>query len=122
MTGSRADERTLAELERRYGLDRPMAVQYGLYLRDLARGDRGRAWTTSNPVLEDIAQRFPATVELSLLALGASLLVALPLGIAAARDLAMRDRVDGYVHFNDHTVRFFYLRKLAADPGASGGR
>ncbi len=84
MAGSHADERTLAELERRHGLDRPIVVQYVLYLRDLTRGDWGRAWTTSNPVLEDIAQRFPATLELSLLALAVSLLVALPLGIASA--------------------------------------
>jgi peptide/nickel transport system permease protein len=85
MAGSHADERTLAELTARHGLDRPLAVQYVIYLRDLARGDWGRAWTTSNPVLEDIAQRFPATLELSLLSLAASLLIALPLGISAAR-------------------------------------
>ncbi len=85
MAGSHADERTLAELEARYGLDRPLAVQYGIYLSDLVRGDWGRAWTTSNPVLEDIVQRFPATLELSLLSLAAALLIALPLGIAAAR-------------------------------------
>jgi len=85
MAGSHADERTLEELEARYGLDRPLGVQYLLYLRDLVRGDWGRAWTTSNPVLSDIAQRFPATLELSLAALAGSLLVALPLGTAAAR-------------------------------------
>jgi len=36
-------------------------------------------------------------------------------------NLAMRDRIDGYVHFNDHMVRFFYLSKLAGDPGARRG-
>lgn len=85
MAGSHADERTLRELEARYALDRPIPVQYALYISDLVRGDWGRAWTTSNPVLEDIAQRFPATLELSLAALLTALLVALPLGIAAAR-------------------------------------
>jgi len=85
MAGSHADERTLSELTARYGLDRPILDQYVLYMGDLVRGDWGRAWTTSNPVLEDIVQRFPATLELSLLALSASLLFAVPVGIAAAR-------------------------------------
>jgi peptide/nickel transport system permease protein len=85
MAGSHADERTVRELTVRYGLDRPIPAQYILYIGDLARGDWGRAWTTSNPVLEDIVQRFPATFELSLLALTVSLLFAIPIGIGAAR-------------------------------------
>ncbi len=61
----------IAELKARYGFDRPIPVQYILYIGGLARGDWGRSWTTSNPVLEDIRRRFPATLELSLLALAA---------------------------------------------------
>ncbi|HEY7818511.1 MAG TPA: ABC transporter permease [Vicinamibacteria bacterium] len=85
MAGSHADERTLTELRARYGLDQPISVQYLRYVSDLARGDWGNAWTTSNPVLEDIVRRFPATLELSLLALTVSLLFAIPVGIGAAR-------------------------------------
>lgn len=85
MAGSHADERTIKELTARYGLDRPIGVQYVRYMSDLVRGDWGRAWTTSNPVLEDILRRFPATLELSLLGLTVSLLFAIPIGVAAAR-------------------------------------
>lgn len=84
MVGGHADEQTLREATTRLGLDKPILEQYFIYLGGLVRGDLGQSWTTSNPVTVDIAQRFPATLELSLVALLLALLVALPLGIAAA--------------------------------------
>lgn len=84
IAGRHADEQTLQEIIQRLGLDQPIPTQYLLYMQGLLRGDLGEAWTTSNPVTVDIAQRFPATLELSLAALCLALVVALPLGIVAA--------------------------------------
>ena len=44
-------------------LDQPFYIQYYYYLRDLLSGDLGRAWTTSNAVLDDLIARFPATLR-----------------------------------------------------------
>ena len=68
----------------RLGLDRPIAEQFALYLGDLARGDLGRSMTTGQPVAADLLERLPASLELVLSALVLALVVALPLGIAAA--------------------------------------
>jgi peptide/nickel transport system permease protein len=110
MAGSHADEQTIKELTRRYGLDQPIGVQYRAYLRDLLRGDWGDAWTTSNPVLVDIANRFPATLELSLLSLFAAVAAALPLGIAAARTPgALVDRLASTLATSGAAVPQFWL-------------
>lgn len=84
IVGTRADEQTVQEAMTKHGLDKSVMEQYSIYMRDLLRGDLGESWTTSNPVTEDIAQRFPATLELSLVSFVLALAMALPLGIAAA--------------------------------------
>src|SRR3954464_12714625 len=61
-------------------LDQPFYIQYYYYLRDLLSGDLGRAWTTSNAVLDDLIARFPATFEL----ITYSLLLALIIGVATS--------------------------------------
>ena len=71
--GPLATPQHIAEMERRMGLDQPMVVQYGRYLSGLFRGDLGESHTTGRPVLEDLIQRVPATLELTM----AALLVAL---------------------------------------------
>jgi peptide/nickel transport system permease protein len=73
-----------------------MAVQYWRYLRGLAHGDLGESHTTGRPVLEDLLQRVPATLELTLAALAVALAVGIPLGVVAAV------RRDGWL---DHVSR-----------------
>jgi len=67
----------------RLGLDRPLYEQYGTYIAGLATLDLGESFT-GRPVLEILLERLPATVSLALVALGITLLVAVPLGIVAA--------------------------------------
>lgn len=83
MVGNQADETTVQEANAKLGFDKPIPEQYFIYMQGLLKGDLGRAWTTSNPVSQDIRQRFPATVELSVIAFIFALLIALPLGITA---------------------------------------
>ena len=78
------DEIRRAALSQELGLDQPIVVQYGKWLWRAARGDLGNSYRAGIPVLELIAQRLPATLLLSFAALFLSLLMAIPLGIAAA--------------------------------------
>jgi peptide/nickel transport system permease protein len=71
-------------LRRDLGLDRPLAAQYLRYLADLARGDLGQSLAFRAPVASVVVSRYPATLELAGAALGAALLVALPLGVLGA--------------------------------------
>ena len=73
-----------AALMARLGLDQPLPVQYGAYLKQLAQGDLGRSLVTREPVSAEFAVLFPATVELAAAALLLALCVGLPLGLAAA--------------------------------------
>ncbi|CAN5432612.1 ABC transporter permease [soil metagenome] len=85
LLGERATERDLEVLEQRFGLDRPVHEQYFGYMRNLARGDLGVSIRTRRPVREELLDRFPATVELSIGAILVAVLVGVPLGFAAAK-------------------------------------
>jgi peptide/nickel transport system permease protein len=84
MLGRDADPATIARLRQDLGFDRPVHAQYLDWLGRLLRGDWGRSFRTSQPVLDTIAARLPVTLELALLALGLALGLALVLGMLAA--------------------------------------
>lgn len=84
MLGEGAAPDDVAELRERLGLDRPLLEQYGLFMRGLGRGDLGTSFRTGQPVLAMIVERVPATAELALAAMAAAILLAIPLGVAAA--------------------------------------
>ena len=71
-------------IARSYGLDRPLPVQYAVWLGNALRGDFGTSLRTGEPVGELILDRLPATVELAFLATLVSLLVAIPAGLVSA--------------------------------------
>jgi len=66
-----------------FGLDKPMWVQYGLFLQNALAGDLGRSFAYSTPALTLIAQRLPATLELAVVAMVVSILLGVPLGLWA---------------------------------------
>lgn len=84
--GERATPERVEALRRDLGLDRPFVVQYGVFLGRLVQGNLGRSTQTNNPVVEDILQRFPATIELTL----AAMLIACTAGITAGVVSAVR--------------------------------
>ncbi|MEY4730005.1 MAG: hypothetical protein RL020_1163, partial [Pseudomonadota bacterium] len=73
-----------AELKAKLGLDQPLAVQYFTYLKNVAQGNFGTSVVTNEPVLKEFFSRFPATVELSLLAILLATLIGVPAGVIAA--------------------------------------
>ena len=84
MLGEGAAPEDVAQLRERLGLDRPLLVQYGSFLGGLARGDLGVSLRNDQPVLQQIVERMPATVELAFASMAVAVLIALPLGIIAA--------------------------------------
>lgn len=82
--GPAADEKSIAQIRQSLGLDQPMLVQFWLYLQSLVVGDLGQSLSTGQPVVSDLAQRLPASLELTFSALILSTLIALPIGILAA--------------------------------------
>jgi len=82
--GEKATDAICADFIRRYGLDQPIPVQFGLYLGQLSRGDLGESIKFSRPVTQVLIERLPTTVELTLWALLFAILVGIPLGIVSA--------------------------------------
>ncbi|WP_418319455.1 ABC transporter permease subunit [Piscinibacter sakaiensis] len=85
MAGERGiDADRHAALLKEYGLDRPVLVQYGIYIGRVLQGDLGKSLITQTPVLDEFLALFPATVELGLCAITFALLLGIPAGIIAA--------------------------------------
>ena len=72
------------ELQHQLGLDRPLPVQYMVFLKDAVRGHFGTSFRHQRPALELVLQHLPATLELTLAAMVLSILISIPLGILAS--------------------------------------
>jgi peptide/nickel transport system permease protein len=90
----------VAEYRARWGLDLPLWEQYWIFLQRLFHGDLGVSISTGRPVLTDIAQYAPATIELGTIAFVLSIVIGVPFGIVAA---VWRDS------WVDHSARFISL-------------
>ncbi len=75
----------MAELRRIFGIDLPIHVQFGQWLGAALQGDLGTSLRTGRSIAGDLALRFPATFQLSLMSLAIALTLALPIGMIAAR-------------------------------------
>ncbi len=82
--GPLATPEHIKEMEQRMGLDQPVWVQYWRYVSGVVRGDLGESSMTGRPVLQDLMQRVPATLELTLASLLVAVGVGIPLGVLAA--------------------------------------
>lgn len=82
--GPAGSQEAIEEVRAKLGLDRSLPEQFVLYLRDLARGDWGNSLTTGQPVLTELAERLPASLELTLVGLVLAVIIAIPLGVLAA--------------------------------------
>jgi peptide/nickel transport system permease protein len=85
LLGERATPESIAQINRQYGLDKPLPVQYWRYLKTTSRGDFGQSTKSRQPVVEEFKRRFPATVELAVAAGLFSLIFGIPLGFFAAK-------------------------------------
>ncbi len=79
-----ADASMIQAIREKLGLDQPLWRQFVIYVGQLLQGDLGNSISTGQPVAQDLMQRLPASAELTIMAFAMAVLVALPLGIAAA--------------------------------------
>ena len=104
VAGEIATPAQVEALRHRLGFDRPLPVQFVGYVGSLARGDMGTSLYTTRPIVEDLATRLPATIELTLVAMIFSIVVGIPLGVVSAlwRNSAL-----------DHVLRVLTVSGLA---------
>jgi len=107
LAGENASAEQAQRIRERFGLDKPLAIQFVDYLYDTARGDLGRSLYTQQPVLADLASRLPATLELAVAATLVAMLIGVPLGILAAL------RRHGWI---DHALGMTAISWLAIAP------
>lgn len=102
--GDQASPESAAALRQRLGLDRPIAVQYGLFLLQAARGNLGTSMVSGRPVTDEILSVLPYTLELTVAALILGAALGIPAGVWAA---VRRNRLPDYV------LRFLSLLGLS---------
>lgn len=96
--GTRATEEQLIAAREELGLDKPLPVQFVIYLNDLLHGDMGLSLQTKRPVADEIKENLPATMELVLISTLLATILGLALGVVSA---SKKDRLP------DHLARFF---------------
>ncbi len=85
LLGERATPEAVARINQLYGFDRPLIQQYLTWIGEIVRGNFGVSTRTGSPVTEEFLARFPATIELTVVALVIAIGVGIPLGYVAAR-------------------------------------
>jgi peptide/nickel transport system permease protein len=98
--GDHAPPDLVTKVRHEVGLDRPLPVQYVIYIRDLVHGDLGTSIKDNRPVSHELGQYLPATVELATTALLVAIVIGVPAGLVSALH---KDR------WPDHAARLFAL-------------
>ncbi len=108
--GSRPTPAQVVQLRTQLGLDQPLPVQYVHYLGRLLRGDLGTSFITGRPIAEEIAARFPDTLQLTLAAMFVAVLIGVPVGIVGGlRPGSMADRLAGGFSILGVAVPYFWF-------------
>jgi peptide/nickel transport system permease protein len=79
-----ADPEVRDRLRREFGLDRPVYEQYAIWLWGVLRGDLGTSWSTGQPVLKNILDALPVSLEITFLSTLLAVIIAIPLGVISA--------------------------------------
>ncbi len=82
--GDKANPKSIADLRAQMGLDKPLYEQYFIYIKNLSHGDFGRSANSDEPVISEFSDRFPATVELSMVAMLFAVFLGIGAGIISA--------------------------------------
>lgn len=99
LAGENSDVATLERIREQYGLDRPVVVQYLVFLGNVLRGDFGDSLASAQPALDLVMSRLGATLSLALIAIALNVLIAVPLGawLGARPDAVSRRAVNALV-------------------------
>ena len=114
IVGDRAPADVVAATRLELGLDKPLYIQFWIYLAKLAVGDLGRSVMTSHTVWEDIKRFFPATMELATVAILFAAVIGIPVGVLAAVKQGSRiDHVIRVICLAGHSLPIFVLALLS---------
>jgi len=113
LLGERATPQSIAQIERQYGLDKPVYVQYWRFLKRISSLDFGASTTTRRPVIDEFKERFPATIELSAAAGLFAVMLGIPLGfLAAKRYQTVFDHLSLVISLLGISIPIFFLALL----------
>lgn len=113
LLGQTASPERVAQVRSQLGLDKPLPVQYALYLKGAAQGNLGDSIVTGRSVTAELRERLPATVELTLFAMLVAVLVGIPVGvIAAVRQYSLMDRVTSVLALTGVSMPIFWLAMI----------
>jgi len=113
MLGQQATQEQVQQIRENMGLDKPIFVQYGLFLKDALRGDLGDSIVTGRPVTTELLTRLPATLELTTFALLIAILVGIPVGvISAVRQYSLLDKTTSVLALTGISMPIFWLAMI----------
>jgi len=102
------------KLEKYYGLDKPIIVQYGIWVKRLIKLDFGESFSTDKrPVWDKIRERLPITILINVLSLILVILIAIPIGVSSAtHQYSLYDKITTVVVFVGFAIPTFWLALL----------
>ena len=110
MLGQQATQEQIQQVREKMGLDKPILVQYGIFLKGAVRGDLGDSTVTGRPVTTELLTRFPATFELVAFAMLIAILVGIPVGvISAVRQYSLLDKTTSVLALTGISMPIFWL-------------
>ena len=113
MLGQQATQEQVQQVRESMGLDKPIFVQYGLFLKDAIRGDLGDSIVTGRPVTTELMVRLPATFELAAFAMLIAILVGVPVGvISAVRQYSLLDKTTSVLALTGISMPIFWLAMI----------
>ena len=113
MLGQQATQEQVQQVRESMGLDKPIFVQYGLFLKNALRGDLGDSIVTGRPVTTELLVRLPATLELTAFAMLVAILVGVPVGvIAAVRQYSALDKTTSVLALTGISMPIFWLAMI----------
>ncbi len=113
LLGENATAAQIETMRHKLGYDQPLAVQLVRHFRDVLSGDLGVSIYTQRPISEDLTERLPATLELTLVAIALSIVIGIPLGVMSAlRRNSAWDHVVRVLSVSGLAIAAFWLAML----------
>ena len=113
LLGQQATQSQVEQVRENMGLDKPVIVQYGIFLADAVRGDLGDSIVTGRPVTTELLARLPATLELTAFAMLVAILVGVPVGvISAVKQYSLLDKFTSVLALTGISMPIFWLAMI----------
>jgi peptide/nickel transport system permease protein len=110
LLGQQATHEQVQQLRAHMGLDKPVIVQYAVFLKEAITGDLGDSIVTGRPVITELLARFPATLELTAFAMFIAVVVGVPVGvISAVKQYSLLDKITSVLALTGISMPIFWL-------------